>query len=109
MLGSKKNIDSNYKCQGENNSSCDGNQKNSFADEANKLVLNKIPIVDQKGNYIIVEMHLNGNEFNQIVNNEWYNASKLAEYNDENNRFQFESTTASIDAPIEIKAAWRIF
>ena len=105
----KKNIDSNYKCQGKNNSICDDNEQNNFVGEANKLVLNKIPIVDQKGNYIIVEMHLNGNEFNQIVNNEWYKASKLAEYDDEKNRFQFESTTASIDAPIEIKAAWRIF
>lgn len=105
----KKNIDSNYKCQGKNNSICDDNQKNSLAAEANNLVLNNIPIVDQKGNYIIVEMHLNGNEFNQIVNNEWYKASKLAEYDDEKNRFQFESTTASGDAPIEIKAAWRVF
>jgi len=105
----KKVIDDNYKCQGKNKRICDDKENNDFVGEANKLVLNKIPIVDQKGNYIIVEMHLNGNEFNQIVDNEWYNASKLAEYDDEKNRFQFKSTTASIDAPIEIKAAWRIF
>ena len=105
----KKVIDSNYKCQGKNKSICDDNEENNFAGEANKLVLNKIPIVDQKGNYIIVEMHLNGNEFNQIVDNEWYNASKFAEYDDVNKRFQFASTSASIDAPIEIKAAWRVF
>jgi len=105
----KKVIDDNYKCQGKNKRICDDNENNNFTGEANKLVLNKIPIVDQKGNYIIVEMHLNGNEFNQIVNNEWYNASKLAEYDDVNKRFQFASTSASIDAPIEIKAAWRVF
>ena len=105
----KKVIDDNYKCQGKNKRICDDKENNDFVGEANKLVLNKIPIVDQKGNYIIVEMHLNGNEFNQIVDNEWYKASKLAEYDDEKNRFQFKSTTASIDAPIEIKAAWRIF
>jgi hypothetical protein len=105
----KKVIEGNDKCQGKNKSICDDNENNNFAGEANKLVLNKIPIVDQKGNYIIVEMHLNGNEFNQIVDNEWYNASKLAEYDDKKKRFQFKSTSASIDAPIEIKAAWRIF
>jgi hypothetical protein len=105
----KKNLDFSYKCQGKNDSICDNNDKYNLISEGNKLVLNKIPIVDQQGNYIIVEMHLNGNEFNQIVDNEWYNASKLAEYDDEKNRFQFKSTTASGDAPIEIKAAWRVF
>jgi len=104
----KKVIDDNYKCQGKNNSSCD-DDKNNLIPEGNKLFLNNIPIVDQQGNYIIVEMHLNGNEFKQIVDNEWYNASKLAEYDDETKRFQFNSTNASIDAPIEIKAAWRVF
>jgi len=105
----KKNIDYNYKCQRKNDSSCDNNEKNNLTAEANNFDLTKIPIVAQQGNYIIVEIHLNGNEFNQIVDNEWYNASKLAEYDDEKNRFQFKSTTASTDAPIEIKAAWRVF
>ena len=104
----KKILDYNYKCQGKNDSICDNNKRNNLIGEGNNLFLNNIPIVDQQGNYIIVETHLNGNEFNQIVNNEWYNASKLAEYDDEKKRFQFNSTTAS-DAPIEIKAAWRVF
>ena len=43
-------------------------------------------------------MHLNGNEFKQIVAHEWYNASKLAEYDDEkkeipNQNRQLPSTT----------------
>jgi|GEM_PF-1398282 len=105
----KKVIDSNYKCLEKNDSSCDDNDKNNLISQGNKLFLNNIPIVDQQGNYIIVEMHLNGNEFKQIVDNEWYNASKLAEYDDKTKRFQFASTNASIDAPIEIKAAWRVF
>jgi len=104
----KKVIDDNYKCLEKNDSSCDDNKRNNLIGEGNNLFLNNIPIVDQQGNYIIVEMHLNGNEFKQIVDNEWYNASKLAEYDDEKKRFQFNSTTAS-DAPIEIKAAWRVF
>ena len=104
----KNLIDYNYKCQGKNDSICDDNEKNNLTAEGNKLFLNNIPIVDQKGNYIIVEMHLNGNEFKQIVANEWYNASKLAEY-EEKNTFQFKSTTATIDASLEIKAAWRVF
>jgi hypothetical protein len=75
----------------------------------NDVFFNNIPLVDRRGNYVIIETHLNQNEFNQIVDNEWYNASKLAEYDDEKNRFQFKSTTARTDAPIEIKAAWRVF
>lgn len=73
------------------------------------VFFNNLPLVDRRGNYVIIETHLNQNEFNQIVDNEWYNASKLAEYDDEKNRFKFKSTTASTDAPIEIKAAWRVF
>ena len=75
--------------------------------EEEKLLLNSIPLVDQQGNYIVIETRLNPNEFQQILDNKWYDADTLAEYND-NNRFQFESTS-STDAPIEIKAAWRVF
>ncbi|MCL1470663.1 hypothetical protein [Argonema antarcticum] len=82
--------------------------KIEVSDEEKNLLLNNIPIVDRQGNYIIVESHLNPNEFKQIVDNEWYNASKLAEYNEKKN-FQFKSTNSSIDAPIEVKAAWRVF
>lgn len=73
-----------------------------------KLLLNNIPIVDKQGNYIILEIHLNPNEFKQIVENQWYDASQLAEYNKKNN-LEFKSTKSSIDAPIEVKAAWRVF
>lgn len=76
--------------------------------EEKNLLLNNIPIVDKQGNYIIVEIHLNQNEFKQIVENKWYDASKLAEYNKKNN-LEFKSTQSSIDAPIEVKAAWRVF
>jgi len=69
---------------------------------------NNIPLVDRRGNYAIVETHLNHNEFKQIVDNEWYKPNKLAEYKDEK-RFAFNSTAVSVDAPIEIKAAWRVF
>lgn len=72
-----------------------------------KLLLNNIPLVDRRGNYIIIEMRLHHNEFKQIFDNKWFDASNLAAYND-SARFQFKSTNTT-DAPLEIKAAWRVF
>jgi hypothetical protein len=72
-----------------------------------KLLLNNLPLVDRNGNYIIIEMRLNHNEFKQIFDNQWFDAGNLAAYND-NKSFQFKSTN-STDAPLEIKAAWRVF
>ena len=80
----------------------------SVGTEEQNLLLTKIPLVDQKGNYIIVETHLNPNEVNQIVKGKWYNANTLALYDDEKKKFKFESTL-STGAPLEIKAAWRVF
>ncbi|NET62358.1 MAG: hypothetical protein F6K47_41525, partial [Symploca sp. SIO2E6] len=70
-------------------------------------ILQEIPLVDKQGNYILIEIHLNNNEFNQIVKNEWYKAGKGIGFTD-NGGFQFKSTS-STDAPIDIKAAWRVF
>jgi hypothetical protein len=84
--------------------------KIEVSDEEKNLLLNNIPIVDQHGNYIIVEVHLNPNEFKQIVDNKWYDASKLAEYTKNKDKdLEFTSTNSSIDAPLEVKAAWRVF
>ena len=80
----------------------------SLREGEKELILNEIPVVDRQGNYILVEIRLNQNEFKQIIDNEWYNAAKLAHYN-EKNGFQFKSTSTTIDAPIEVKAAWRVF
>ncbi|WP_341525060.1 hypothetical protein WKK05_20855 [Nostoc sp. UHCC 0302] len=84
--------------------------------------LNEDPVIDQQGNYIINEIHINPVEFNQIVKNKWYDASNLEGFNDEQNKwFQLacsKDEEAFTDAvcpddeqagAIEIKAAWRVF
>lgn len=89
------------------NSQVNSGENITLISETKKLSLNKMPVVDRRGNYIILESHLNRNEFNQIVKNNWYDANTLAGYKE--NNFKFESTNPSEDSPIEIKAAWRVF
>jgi len=75
--------------------------------ESKNKILSQIPIVDRQGNYILIEIHLNNNEFKQIVDNKWYKDDKEIDSN-KKEWLQFKSTDES-DAPIEIKAAWRVF
>lgn len=73
-------------------------------------VLNEIPIVDQQGNYLLIENRLNFNEYSQIIDNQWYSPSRLADYNNEDSLFRLASshTGNEVESPIEIKAIWRI-
>ncbi|MEO0374215.1 MAG: hypothetical protein AAF329_06200 [Cyanobacteria bacterium P01_A01_bin.17] len=59
--------------------------------QASEMDLGEIPLVDQQGNYILVEIHLNPGEFNQILDHQWYKASKLEKYNNRDRIFQFQS------------------
>ncbi|MUG95679.1 hypothetical protein F7734_26310 [Scytonema sp. UIC 10036] len=91
----------------------DGNEKGT---NANK------PLVDQQGNYIIMEAYINPQEFNQIVENKWYDAVNLQQFNNEDKKFALvcsEDANANLlnvpcstyqkEGAIEIKAAWRVF
>ncbi len=64
------------------------------------------PLVDQKGDYILLETHLNPAECEQIVQNQWYKREVLKHYNS-STKFQFSSTNLE-DAPVEIKVAWQV-
>ncbi|MBE9229208.1 hypothetical protein IQ264_27775 [Phormidium sp. LEGE 05292] len=83
---------------------------------------NKIPLVDRQGNYVINEIRLNPVEFNQIVENKWYDATNLVslwrQNSDSEKLFQLVCSTGEkgkycntneAEGAIEIKAAWRVF
>ncbi|KYC42523.1 hypothetical protein WA1_21425 [Scytonema hofmannii PCC 7110] len=91
----------------------DGNEKGT---NENK------PLVDQQGNYIIMESYINPQEFNQIVENKWYDAVNLQQFNNEDKKFALvcsedananplnvPCSTYEKEGAIEIKAAWRVF
>ncbi|MBD6620502.1 hypothetical protein FNW02_33155 [Komarekiella sp. 'clone 1'] len=81
-----------------------------------------LPLIDQQGNYIIVETYINPQEFNQIVKNKWYDSVNLAQFNNDNNQFDLicsgrendnilgvPCSTYEKEGAIEIKASWRVF
>jgi hypothetical protein len=66
------------------------------------------PLVDQQQNYVVYEIRINPDEFCQIVNNRWYDATVLQEYTN----FQFQFIAGVQGGPVgamELKTAWRIF
>lgn len=79
------------------------------------------PLVDQRGNYIIVETYINQPEFDQILTNKWYDAVNLERFNNDNQFTLVCSENENENGPkvpcsiyknegaIEIKAAWRVF
>ncbi|KAF3885640.1 MULTISPECIES: hypothetical protein [Nostocales] len=80
------------------------------------------PLVDQQGNYIIMEAYINPQEFNQIVENKWYDAVNLQQFNNDDKKFALvcsedananplnvPCSTYEKEGAIEIKAAWRVF
>ena len=83
---------------------------------------NQIPLVDQQGNYVINEIRINPSEFNQIVDNKWFDAPNLEQFNNSDRRFELVCSEDQyhnvLEVPcsgysphgaIEIKAAWRVF
>ncbi|MGB3205045.1 MAG: hypothetical protein WBB28_08660 [Crinalium sp.] len=85
---------------------------------------NKIPLVDRQGNYVINEIRLNPIEFQQIVDNKWFDAANLLILQKSTNPkklFQLvcSETKKSYDSgeycdkynaegTIETKAVWRV-
>lgn len=87
------------------------------------------PLVDRAGNYILNEARMNPVEVGQIVNNGWYAAKNLAQFDNEDNLFElmcsalkpdglypsgnFKQVPCSDNSPkegtIELKAAWMVF
>ena len=84
---------------------------------------NKYPLVDRQGNYVINEIRINPDEFNQIVDNGWYDADNIEQFNNDNNKlFKLVCSAKQADnilgvpcseykpqGAIEMKAAWRVF
>lgn len=85
---------------------------------------NQIPLVEQQGNYVINETRLNPIEFNQIIENKWYDANQFISLGDSDPKTLFQlvcsegrKTTTNqkycdkyeAEGAIEIKAIWRIF
>jgi hypothetical protein len=92
-----------------------------FGSEFSILAENFPPLIDQQGNYVINEIHINPEEFNQIVDNKWFDADNLKQF-DDRKRFHLvcseDEGNQSLGVPcdgykgvgaIEIKAAWRVF
>ncbi len=87
------------------------------------------PLVDRAGNYILNEARMNPIEVNQIVNNGWYAAKNLAQFDNkfdnEGNPFELMCSNKQIypsnlhskvpcsgndfEGVIELKAAWMVF
>lgn len=86
-------------------------------------IANEIPLVDQSGNYVINEIYVNSVEFEQILNQGWYDAHNLQKFNNDDNPFNLlcsgnvEDNLSDVpcsdysgnEGPIEIKVGWRIF
>lgn len=89
----------------------------------------KIPLVERQGNYVINEVRINPVEYNQIRDNQWYDAIKLGELIESNKQFNLACSEgyeyvnpltkallknycndgAKNEGAIEIKAVWRVF
>lgn len=70
--------------------------------------LKRTVLIDQSGNYILNEIHIHPNEVQQIVDNEWYSASNLTGFDNENNRFTLASSSDNDVGALEIKVAWKV-
>ncbi|MGB5967991.1 MAG: hypothetical protein WBG70_06620 [Spirulinaceae cyanobacterium] len=80
----------------------------------------RLALIDQSGNYILNEIHLNPTEVNQIVAQGWNSPNNLVNFNDQDNKFAlvcsdnnegkegFPCETKDDVGAIEIKAAWRV-
>ncbi len=92
-------------------------------DRMSLLLADRFPLVDREGNYIVNEIRINPVEVNQIVQNRWYAADNLTEFNNSNNLFALACSDAGKDGlyegefpctenqsvgAIEIKAAWKV-
>lgn len=92
------------------------------------LVPGQKPLVDRAGNYVLNEVRMNPVEVNQIVENGWYSAKNLNQFNNTHNLFQLMCSakepngTYPQDPPynrvpcsdndsvgtIELKASWTV-
>lgn len=83
---------------------------------------NQIPLVDSQGNYVVHEIRINPIEYNQIMDNKWYDATQLAALANSNKQFRLlcskgmKTRTNSkfcdkyeAEGAIEIKTVWRVF
>ena len=87
------------------------------------LLPSRKALIDQSGNYVLNEIRINPMEVNQIVENEWYSANNLTEFNDTDNPFALVCSNVTPDGiykgqfpcqenedvgAIELKAAWMV-
>ncbi|MEA5472121.1 hypothetical protein [Spirulina sp. 06S082] len=87
------------------------------------LLPDRKALIDQAGNYVVNEIRINPMEVNQIVDNQWYSADNLAEFNDTDNPFALVCSNKTPDGiyegqfpclenedvgAIELKTAWMV-
>jgi len=81
-----------------------------------------IPLVDQQGNYVINEIHMNPVEYEQIRNNKWFARNNLVTFKETAQQLKIVCSSGykyggyenycseqNGEGAIEIKAAWRVF
>jgi hypothetical protein len=92
------------------------------------LLDGNFPLVDREGNYILNESRMNHIEFNQIFRNNWYSATNLQGFDNEDKKFMLMCSKNDSDGfypstdfgkvpcsnnedegTIELKAAWKVF